>query len=130
MIGLDTNVLVRYLTQDDLRQAKAATELIESASSEETFFVSTVVLCELVWVLEVAYEVPRADIHAILEKVLRTAQFRFESSDVLWQALGDYAAGRADFADYVIARVCATYGCQQVVTFDKALKNRPAFRVL
>lgn len=130
MIGLDTNVLVRYLTQDDVKQSRAASELIESADANDAFFLSHIVLCELVWVLEEAYRYRRPEIQVALEGILRTGQFRFESLDVLWRAVQDYASGRADFADYLVGRVGKAYGCDDSLTFDKALRSSSSFRVL
>jgi len=131
MRGLDTNVLVRYLTLDDPAQAETATEVIESAArSGEPLFVSQVVLCETVWVLEAAYRLGRAEVLSALEAILRTAQMSFEDKDVLWQALADYRAGRGDFADYVIGRAGAAAGCATTVTFDRELSESPLFQVL
>jgi predicted nucleic-acid-binding protein len=78
MIGLDTNVLVRYLTQDDPGQARKATHVIETAVEQgELLSITSLVLCELVWVLEDAYGYGRRDLQTVLERILRTAQFRF-----------------------------------------------------
>jgi len=73
MTGLDTNVLVRYLTQDDPAQARKALRAIEDAASKgEDLFVANIVVCELVWVLETSYGYGRAEIIPVLEKILRT----------------------------------------------------------
>jgi predicted nucleic-acid-binding protein len=131
MIGLDTNVLVRYLTQDDPAQAKTATRFIEqSAARGETFYIPTIVTCELVWVLEDAYGFARPEIRAALEAVFRTAQFQFEKKDQLWQSLHDYRNGRGDFADYLIGRVAVDAGCELTATFDRSLKNSRLFQLL
>ena len=82
MIGLDTNVLVRYLTQDDPAQARKATQVIEAGVEQgEGFYLTSIVLCELVWVLEDAYGYNRGDIQAVLDRILRTAQFRFDNKE-------------------------------------------------
>lgn len=82
MIGLDTNVLVRYLVQDDAAQARAAASAIEGAASRgEGLFLPAVTLCELVWVLESAYQRPRAVIAAALEQIARTGDFTLEHAD-------------------------------------------------
>lgn len=131
MTGLDTNVLVRYLTQDDPAQAQKATQVIEGAAEQgELLYITSIVLCELVWVLEVAYGHSKQEIQAVLERILRTAQFRFDNKDHLWHALQDYREGRADFSDYLIGRLGLHDGCQATVTFDKALENHAAFRLL
>ena len=77
MTGLDTNVLVRYLTQDDPEQAAAASRAIEEVvATGEACFVSTVCLCELVWVLDAAYGYGREQIARALRQILIDAPFR------------------------------------------------------
>ena len=88
MIGLDTNLLVRYLTKDDAAQfAKARTLIKAAVSSGERFVINTAVLCELVWVLRTAYEYSREEIARALESVLTTAEFTVERPDEARQAL-------------------------------------------
>ncbi|KPJ83203.1 MAG: hypothetical protein AMS19_05170 [Gemmatimonas sp. SG8_23] len=131
MIGLDTNVLVRYLTLDDPRQAKIATEVIEGATTAgEPLFVSTVVMCEVVWVLERGYRFDRAHVEHAIDALLRTAQLHFREKDLLLAALADYRGGSGDFADYVIGRDAAAEGCSRTVTFDRALAPSPLFEVV
>jgi len=130
-MGLDTNVLVRYLTQDDAKQAAVAAREIEAAAERgDRLHIHPLVLCELVWVLDAAYGFPKADILRALERILRTAQFEFADKDVLWQALADYRGGRGDFADYYLGRANAAAGAHLTLTFDKALKDCPRFQVL
>lgn len=101
-MGLDTNVLVLYLTQDDPAQSRKANALVaETVARGEPCFISGVVLCELVWVLRGAYELEKSTIAVTLERILSTAQFDVEEKDVVRRALEDYRAGSADFADYV-----------------------------
>jgi predicted nucleic-acid-binding protein len=131
LIGLDTNVLVRYLTLDDPRQAKIATEVIEGATTAgEPLFVSTVVMCEVVWVLERGYRFDRAHVEHAIDALLRTAQLHFREKDLLLAALADYRGGSGDFADYVIGRDAAAEGCSRTVTFDRALAPSPLFEVV
>ena len=131
MIAIDTNVLVRYLTQDDPTQAETATQVIEEATERgELLYITSIVLCEVVWVLESAYGHSKQEIRAVLERILRTAQLQFDCKDQLWQAWQDYREGRGDFSDYLIAHLGARDGCQETVTFDKALGNHAAFRLL
>ena len=126
MTGLDTNVLVRYLTLADPSQAAQAVDLIErSAESGEPLFISTIVVCELVWVLQGAYRYPKTDVVTALDGLLRAAQLRFDEPARLWGALADFRDGDADFADYVIGREGADAGCATTVTFDQALAGRP-----
>jgi predicted nucleic-acid-binding protein len=129
--GLDTNVLVRYLTQDDPRQAATATRAIEAAASAgETLLIQPLVLCELVWVLESAYRFGKDEILATLEQILRTAQFEVAEKDTVWQALGDYRRGRGDFADYCLGRANHRAGAETTLSFDKALRDSDHFEVL
>jgi predicted nucleic-acid-binding protein len=129
--GLDTNVLVRYLTQDDPQQAKEANALISRAAEESSRLrVDDVVLCELVWVLRHAYRFDRRTISSTLDKVLSTALFAFEDREILRQALDDYRGNRGDFADYVIGRRNLESGCESTFTFDEDLDGNPAFTIL
>jgi len=129
--GLDSNVLVRYLTWDDAEQADRAAAVIDSAiQAGDPLFVSAVVVCELVWVLESAYGLPRGEVLDTVETVLRAAQLDFDDKDVLWQALADARGGAGDFSDYVIGRRAAAAGCDHTVTFDRVLEGSPLFEVL
>jgi predicted nucleic-acid-binding protein len=131
MKGLDTNVLVRYLTQDDPKQAAIATKVIEEAAvREEKMLVHPIVFCELIWVLETAYGFPKADIIKILERILRTAQFEISEKDLLWLALGDYRSGKGDFSDYYLGRANERAGAGVTLSFDTALKADPRFQIL
>lgn len=119
MIGLDTNVLVRYLMQDDAAQAAKANRLIERCTAEEPGFIVLVVLVELVWVLESSYGIARARIAAALELLLRTRELRVEQPEAAWHAVRLYRETRADFADTLIARCAAAAGCERTLTFDR-----------
>ena len=131
MIGLDTNIIVRYLTQDDPDQSrKASLEIEKGLSDGLMFFISDIVVCELVWVLETAYEYERREIIPVLENILRTKQFQFENKDLLWKSLTDYRNKKGDFADHLIGHVGYKSGCQDTITFDAELKNNPIFRVV
>jgi predicted nucleic-acid-binding protein len=131
MIGLDTNILVRYITQDDPDQSKKAADEIEKGSSAgQLFYIADIVMCELVWVLEAAYGYDRREIVPVLENILRTKQFQFENKDLLWQALADYRNTKGDFADHLIGRAGQKAGCRETITIDTGLKDSPVFRVL
>lgn len=120
MIGLDTNVLVRYIVQDDLAQAEAATRLIEERCTEQTpGFVGIPVLVELVWVLTVAYDYEREVVASVVGQVLRTAELIVEDGEVVWLALRDFEGGSADFADCLIAQRNHAHGCETTYTFDR-----------
>lgn len=128
MIGLDTNVLVRYVIDDDEQQAARAASFIEGAAGRgKRLFIAEIVLCELVWVLSSAYRRSRADIARVLKAVLRTAQFEVQDADIAHRALAHYEAGSADFADYVVAERAVEAGCETTATFDKKLLQDDRF---
>jgi predicted nucleic-acid-binding protein len=128
LIALDTNVLVRFLREDDEAQFRAAAAVVSRAGrADEQLFVSDVALCEVVWVLSASYDVPKLEIVTILRKLLHSRQLTFRASDVLLRALEAYAAGKGDFADYVIREDAAAAGCDSVATFDKALLKEAGF---
>ncbi|MFT4180268.1 MAG: type II toxin-antitoxin system VapC family toxin [Thermomonas sp.] len=120
MIGLDTNVLVRYLAQDDARQSAQATRLIESLDAQNPGFVSLVALVELVWVLESAYAASHDVVHDTLEGLLRSKELLVEQPATVARALRMFAAGHRDFADCLLACTCTAAGCGTVYSFDKA----------
>jgi predicted nucleic-acid-binding protein len=131
MRGLDTNVLVRYLTQDDpVQSRKVNTVIAEAVDRGEQCSISAIVLCELVWVLREAYRLDKPTVAATLEKVLDTAQLVVEQADLARRALDDYRRGRGDFADYLIGWRNRQAGCSDTVTFDRALGRSRLFRVL
>lgn len=117
MIGLNTNVLVRYLVQDDADQAAKATVVVEALDEEHKGFVSIVVLVELVWVLRRAYDVAPDEVSAMLDRLLRAKEVVVQHADVVRLALRRAASG-ADFADAVISELAAAAGCDRTVTFD------------
>jgi predicted nucleic-acid-binding protein len=128
MIALDTNVLVRYLVEDDAIQSARAAKLIAAASAgSNQLFVSTVVLCELTWVLSVAYKVQKQELVRVLRRLLLARQLAFESADSFTQALDAFERGRGDLADYVIRETALAHGCDSVATFDKALIKEDRF---
>jgi len=128
VIALDTNVLVRFLVEDDPEQTQRVVSLIErSVLAGDDLFVTDIVLCELVWVLAGAYEFGRVDIGNTLKDLLRARRLRFPDSDTLVRALHAYERGRGDFADYLIREQARRAGCDSVATFDRALLKEPAF---
>ena len=119
MIGLDTNILVRYLVQDDPGQAETATHLIESrCTPEDPAFISSLVLAELAWVLRGPYGYQRSQIAGALRQILRTVEFAFEEPAVAWAALAEFESGSAGFADYWIGHHNHARGCARTYTFD------------
>jgi predicted nucleic-acid-binding protein len=128
MIGIDTNVLVRYIVGDDPEQSIAASEMVERAiDRDETLFISQIVLCELVWVLSYAYRFTRAQIVSALQQLRRGAQMTIEGADEVRRATEAYAALRGDFADYLIAERSVANGCSSIATFDRVLHSDQRF---
>lgn len=120
MIGLDTNVLVRYLMQDDPRQSSRVNRLIEALTPDTPAFLTLVSLVELVWVLESAYGLKRQAVADALDGILRTREFRLDRADLVWRATRAYRSGPADFSDALIRYISETAGCESVLTFDRA----------
>ncbi len=118
MIGLDTNVVVRYIMQDDPKQSPKATRLIESLTSDAPGFVPLVAVIELVWVLESSYRLAREQVAEALDLLLRSKEILIDRADLVLQAQRRYAAGGADFADGLIERIAHTQGCTATMTFD------------
>jgi predicted nucleic-acid-binding protein len=120
MIGIDTNVLVRHIVQDDVVQGELARILIEEhCGPENPALLSLIVLCELVWVLGSAYGYSRKQVALALRQVLVTDCFQVERHSLAWAALYDYAGGNADFADCVISRLNREAGGVTTFTFDR-----------
>ena len=118
MIGLDTNVLVRYIMQDDAKQAAKATALIESLSADVPGFITLVSVVELVWVLSSCYSLTRAQVAQALEIILRSRQLIVDQAEQVVRALRAFRAGNADFADCLIERMASSAGCARTMTFD------------
>ena len=131
MVGIDTNVLVRHLVQDDIAQAGLARELIEEkCGSDDPGHIALIVLCELVWVLRGAYEYQRSEIGRALKQILLTDCFDVEDHALAWNALDDYAATGADYADCIIARLNARRGSRTTWTFDRKAAKLDGFSLL
>ena len=127
MIGLDTNVLLRYFLRDDPAQAARAEREL---ARDERFLIDGIVLCELVWVLEAGYGLSRAEIGTALETILATAQFEIDGKDLVRAALDDFRASAADFSDCLIGRRNRAAGAPHTATFDRSLKGLEGFRLL
>lgn len=118
MIGLDTNVLVRYIMQDDPKQSPKATRLIESLDSDNPGYITQVSVVELYWVLTSSYELTCPQVAQALEVILRSKQLLVERADQVMRALRVFGQGKADFADCLIERAASGAGCSQTMTFD------------
>lgn len=130
MIGLDTNVIVRYLVQDDPRQGRLADKIIErELSADCKGLIASIVLCEVVWVLKRAYRQPREKIAEVIRMILETDVFEVENRECAWRAYYDYDEGTADFSDCYIAEINKAKGAEATVSFDEcALESKGLFR--
>ncbi len=119
MIGLDTNVLVRYIMQDDLRQSSKAAALIDGLSKNKQGYISQVTFVEVMWVLESCYDLDKEEISKVAEGLLKSKELHKECVELLWQAFKLFNQSNADFSDCLILVTCQRDGCQKVYTFDK-----------
>lgn len=130
MIGLDTNILVRYLTQDDAIQSPKAREIIERRLSEENpGFVSIVAMVETVWVLERAYELTPDEIVGVVERMLQTDVLVVENEQEVFTAMIALKQEQGSFADALIAALGARVGCSCTLTFDRKALRLPGFEL-
>ena len=125
MIAIDTNILVRYITQDDLQQAEAAENLLAIYNNKpQSIFINNIVLCEFVWVLEKGYKYTQQQISSTIRIILSTEEFAFEYHNILWLALEEYELKNTDFSDSLISKLNHNLGYKQTFSFDKsAIKN-------
>jgi predicted nucleic-acid-binding protein len=131
VIGVDTNVLVRYLTQDEPRQAAAATRLIEQRlRADEPGFLSSVVLAEVCWVLRSLYKVEPDEVAAMLLDLTNVASFQIESRDAVLRAIARIGTHRAECADALIHELAAAAGCTATYTFHRAAARSSGMTLL
>jgi len=131
VIGIDTNVLVRYLAQDDPKQSAVATRFIEGRlTTENPGFVSTITLCEIAWVLADSYGADRKRIRDAMEGLLATKQLVIERSELVWKALRAWEGVPADFSDALIGQLAIAHGGEKTVTFDRTAARLPGFELL
>jgi predicted nucleic-acid-binding protein len=130
MIGLDSNILVRYLTQDDPTQSRKAAEIIERRLTEETpGFVSIVAMAEIVWVLDRAYGLTARQIARAVERMLQADVLVVENEQEVFTAMIALKQGRGSFADALIAELGTRAGCAHTLTFDRKALRLPGFRL-
>ncbi|MDX2238387.1 MAG: type II toxin-antitoxin system VapC family toxin [Hyphomonadaceae bacterium] len=131
MIGLDTNVVVRFLVQDDPQQSALATQLMEGLTRERPGFIGMVVLAEITWVLSRAYKASRQDIANAVEGLLRANEIVVENAEAGYRAVAAYQrAGAGEFADALIAQTASLSGASEIVTFDAQAAKAFGMRAL
>ena len=126
MIGLDTNILIRYLTQDDPVQSAKATEIFERRlTPKNPGFVSVVAMVETVWVLDRAYGLTAQQIATAVERLLQVEVLAIQNEQEVFTAMVALKQRRGSFADALIADLGALTGCTRTLTFDqKAVRLR------
>ena len=130
MIGLDTNVLVRYLTQDDPVQSRKASEILEGELTEENpGFISIVTIVETVWVLDRAYNLSSHKIAAVLERILQIDVLVVENEQEVFTATVALKHGWGSFADAMIGTLGEKAGCSYTLTFDRRAARVAAFKL-
>ena len=130
MIGLDTNILVRYLAQDDPVQSPMATDIIEFRLTEgNPGFISIVAMVETVWVLDRAYGLADDEIVAALERMLQANTLVVENEQEVFTAMIALKEGSGSFADALIGALGARAGCSRTMTFDKTALRLPGFEL-
>ena len=131
MIGLDTNVIVRFLAQDDREQAAIATRVFADLSPREPGFVSSIVLAEVSWVLATSYRVSREVHGEAIERLLRSTELIIENPEAAYRALALFRSGTSvQFADALIATTGALAGAAETVTFDRLAAREAGMRLL
>ena len=130
MIGLDTNVLIRYVAQDDPKQSPKATRLIESLTVDAPGYVSFVSVIELVWVLTSCYASTKSEICEVLQTLLRTKEIVVANAGTVWKAVRLFKEEKADFADCLIERSANEAGCGYTITFDRDAAKHCGMRLI
>ena len=130
MIGLDTNVLVRYFAQDDPRQSWTATEVIERLTESDKGFVSLVTVIETVWVLTRVYDLSSKDVARAVERMLQADTLTVQNEQEVFAAVIALRTGRGSFADALIGALSTWAGCTSTLTFDKKAARLGGFALL
>jgi predicted nucleic-acid-binding protein len=129
--GIDTNILVRFLTADDPAQFRTVETLMETVEAQDDrLHVNSVTLCELAWVLRSRYQMSREKIFSALESLLGVTILEIQDRELVEKALHDFRAGSASFPDYLIGWHNQQAGCMETLTFDRTLASYPGFSLL
>jgi predicted nucleic-acid-binding protein len=131
MIGIDTNVLVRLLVRDNDGQVRTAERFIAThCSADDPGFVSRVVIAEVAWVLRDFYDYDRRDVAAAIRGLLNVSELELDASDEVHEAVKDFEDSSAGFTDCLIARLGASAGCANTITFDRKAAKLAGFKLL
>jgi len=131
MIGLDTTILIRYLTQDDPIQSAQATEIFERRLTPwNPGFVSVVAMVETVWVLDRAYGLTAREMATAIERILQIEVLVIENEQQVFSAMVSLKQGRGSFADALITELGFRAGCTRTLTFDQKASRLPGFQLV
>lgn len=131
MIAIDSNVLIRFITQDDQDQFILAKNLIAKYQGKiKSIYINNIILYELFWVLRSSYKYTKQQISDVLEKIIRIEEFEFENIDILLETIALYTTGKADFADYLIYVINKTAGFATTYSFDQKPVNENIFKTI
>jgi predicted nucleic-acid-binding protein len=131
MIGLDTNVVVRYLAQDDPVQSPKATQIFERRLTEqEPGFVSLVTMVETVWVLDTVYGLAAREIAQAVERMLQADTLVVQNEQEVFTAMVALKSGRGSFADALVRALGAWAGCGSTLAFDRKAARLDGFVVV
>jgi len=131
MLGLDTNILIRYIVQDDPVQSTLVSRFLkQKCTGEKPCYISHIVLCEVVWVLESAYGYKREQVAETLKLIFETRHFCIGEAESAWSALETYRGGRADFSDVLLGQTNQVHGCETTITLDKKASETDTFQLL
>lgn len=131
MIGLDTNVLVRHIMQDDPVQSPKATRIIERKLTEELpGFISLATILEMAWVLESVFGLSNREISLAIERMLQTKTFVIQNEREVHTAMMIFERGQGSFDDALIAALGRWAGCASTLTFDRKASRLPDFELI
>lgn len=119
MIGLDTNVLLRFITQDDQQQSPLADATMASLTTIEPGWVAVATVLEFVWAMSKSMRLPKPMVCNALDRMLTLDTIVMEQQSIVSAAVQQYRSTRADFADCLIAASARAAGCSKTVTFDR-----------
>lgn len=129
-IGSDTNILVRYLTNDDPEQADKVEKLFSSMRKGDTLVINDIVVAELDWVLTSVYKYSKEEFLKAVNQLFETHCITFNSPLLVKKACEMYANSNADFSDCYLGVTNLNSGCETTYTFDKKAAKLSSFTLL
>lgn len=130
LIGIDTNVLARYIVQDEPNQAEQASQFLESLTADKKGFICVIVIIELIWLLRKVYKQTRLQVAKVLDELLEIDTLVFEQREHIVYSLSIYKNVSSDFSDILLNRLNQQFGCDYTVTFDENAINKAGMTAL